>query len=93
MLAGLGYTQRQEAVPLLVEALMSKSSWTRMDAASALGKPPGPASVGALLGTVDDPEYLVRYHTIRSLGVSVTRLPLNSYSRWRSTVPTKASPP
>lgn len=78
VLAGLGYTRRSEAQPLLIDALQSNAPGvTRLAAASALATIPGPEAVRALLQALDDPEYLVQYHAIRSLGAIGDRTALD----------------
>ncbi len=70
VLTGLGWTGRQEAQPLLVRALRGTApATTRLCAAKALALLPGPEAVRALLDALDDPEYLVQYQAIQSLGV------------------------
>jgi len=69
VLVGLGYTRRAEAEAILIEALFSGASeFTRLSAASSLRHFPTPEANKALLGALDDPDYLVQYHAIRSLG-------------------------
>jgi HEAT repeat protein len=71
VLCGLGYTGRADATPLLCQALRtSKSEWARMRAAISLGRLPGEDAevIAALLEGLEDNEYLVQYHSIRSLG-------------------------
>jgi hypothetical protein len=69
VLIGLGYTGRPEAKPLLIQALGSRaSSDVRLNAAIALAHLPGADATGALIEALDDKEYLVQYHSIRSLG-------------------------
>ena len=67
VLTGLGYIDDARATERLARATTSGTSWTRMDAAIGLGKRTGPAAVEALLGLLHDPDYLVRYHTLRGL--------------------------
>lgn len=70
VLCGLGYTRRAEARAILIEALASQpSEFTRLSAAMALRKIPGHDSVRALLRALDDPDYLVQYQAVESLGV------------------------
>lgn len=78
VLTGLGYTRRQEAQPLLIDALQSDAPGvTRLSAASALATIPGPEAVRALLQALDDDDYLVQYHAIRSLGAIGDRTSLD----------------
>jgi HEAT repeat protein len=70
VLEGLGCTELPEARRLLTLALFSDlPGTTRLSAASALGSIPGPESVQALLRALDDLDYLVKYHAIKSLGM------------------------
>jgi HEAT repeat protein len=68
VLTGLGYIDDPRATERLARATTSETSWTRMDAAIGLGRRRGPAAVEALVGLLHDPDDLVRYHTLRSLG-------------------------
>jgi HEAT repeat protein len=68
VLTGLGYIDDPRATERLARATTSGTSWARMDAAIGLGRRQGPAAVEALLGLLHDPDYLVRHHTLRSLG-------------------------
>jgi hypothetical protein len=74
VLAGLGYTQRPEAVPVLVTSLSSElPGATRLSAAIALRYFPGPEPIRALNAALNDPDDLVRYHaqaSLVALGVS-----------------------
>jgi hypothetical protein len=74
VLAGLGYTQRPEAVPVLVTALSSElPGVTRLSAAIALRYFPGPEPIRALTAVLNDPDDLVRSHaqaSLVALGVS-----------------------
>jgi HEAT repeat protein len=49
-------------------AAKSRSNWTRMDAAIGLGRRAATLAVDALVPLLQDGDYLVRYHTLRSLG-------------------------
>ena len=69
VLSGLGCTGRDEVKPVLIEALFSSApETTRLHAAIALGCFPGADSVSALIRALDDDEYLVKYHSVESLG-------------------------
>jgi len=68
VLTGLGSIDDARASERLARATRSRTSWTRMDAAIGLGRHQGSAAVEALVGLLNDPDYLVRYHTLRSLG-------------------------
>jgi hypothetical protein len=90
-LAGLGYTRRREAVPLLIDALDSDAHWgVRLDAARALGMFPEPDAVAALLRALDDGDYLVQYHAIQSLGQIGDREALDRLTLLASRPPSKA---
>jgi HEAT repeat protein len=68
VLTGLGQIDDPRATDRLVKAAGSPSWSTRMAAAIGLGRRPADNAIGALLNLLDDRDYLVRYHTIRSLG-------------------------
>lgn len=68
VVTGLGHIDDPRATERLAAAAKSGNSWTRMDAAIGLGRRSAAAAVDALVPLLDDPDYLVRYHTIRSLG-------------------------
>jgi HEAT repeat protein len=68
VLTGLGHIDDDRATERLASAAGAQSSWTRMDAAIGLGRRPVAKAVDALIPLLDDPEYLVRYHALRSLG-------------------------
>jgi hypothetical protein len=91
VLAGLGYTRRREAVPLLVATLDSDAFWgARLDAARALALFPQPDAVAALLRALDDPEYLVQYHAIQSLGQAGDREALDRLTSLATNPPSQA---
>lgn len=69
VISGLGRTGSPAVRPLLVALLRSREpELVRLHAAIALRHVPGADTVAALLDVLDDPEYLVRYHAIESLG-------------------------
>jgi hypothetical protein len=74
VLLGLGYTQRPEAVPVLVTALLSElPAVTRASAAIALRYFAGEQSHRALIRALSDPEEPVRFHaqaSLEAMGVS-----------------------
>ncbi len=51
----------QEAVPALVEALTSKRTWVRWEAAKALSQIADPAATAALVKALNDKEFDVRW--------------------------------
>ncbi len=55
------------AQPLIENLRASANETDRSDAAAALGEMPIPEVDSALLGALDDPDTLVRYHVARSL--------------------------
>jgi HEAT repeat protein len=68
VLTGLGQIDDARATERLAAAAKSRSNWTRMDAAIGLGRRPATLAVDALVPLLQDGDYLVRYHTLRSLG-------------------------
>jgi HEAT repeat protein len=68
VLTGLGYIDDERATERLASAATARSSWTRMDVAIGLGRRPAARAIDALLPLLDDPDHLVRYHALRSLG-------------------------
>lgn len=67
VLTGLGQIDDPRATERLAAAAKSRNNWTRMDAAIGLARRPAALAVDALLPLLEDREYLVRYHTLRSL--------------------------
>lgn len=74
VLLGLGYTQRAEAVPVLITALLSDlPGTTRLSAAISLRYFRNDAATQALTNALNDPDNLVRHHaqqSLAALGVS-----------------------
>lgn len=68
VLTGLGLIDDPRATERLAAATKSRSNWTRMDAAIGLGRRMATLAVDALIPLLQDRDYLVRYHTLRSLG-------------------------
>ena len=67
VLVGLGQIDDDRATERLVRAATARSQWSRMDAAIGLGRRRSPQAVDALVALLHDREYLVRYHSLRSL--------------------------
>lgn len=68
VLTGLGRIDDPRATERLASATTSRSNWTRMDAAIGLSRRKATLAVDALMPLLQDRDYLVRYHTLRSLG-------------------------
>jgi HEAT repeat protein len=68
VLIGLGQIDDPRATERLAAAARSRSNWTRMDAAIGLGRRPATLAVDALMPLLQDLDYLVRFHALRSLG-------------------------
>ena len=68
VIAGYGYAAVAEVEPLLIETLSDGDMWLRRDAARALRSFPTQDARTALTAALDDPEFLVRFHVIESLG-------------------------
>jgi HEAT repeat protein len=67
VLVGLGHVDDPRATRRLVAASRSPNLWNRMDAAIGLGRRPSTDASDALEPLLDDREYLVRYHALRSI--------------------------
>jgi HEAT repeat protein len=67
VLNGLGQIDDPRATRRLINATRSRERWARMCAAIGLSRRASPAASVALADLIDDPEYLVRYHAMRSL--------------------------
>jgi len=75
---GLGYTRLPAAKRTLIAVLAgNQGAWVRLSAARTLRHLPGGDTVRALLGAIDDPEYLVQYQAIESLGIVGDRAALD----------------
>jgi hypothetical protein len=68
VIAGYGYAAVPEVEPLLIETLSDGEKWLRSHAARALRSFPTQDARTALTAALDDPEFLVRFHVIESLG-------------------------
>jgi hypothetical protein len=67
VMTGLGYVNDSRAAERLARATRSADQWLRMEAAIGLGRHSSAISVQSLAALLSDPEYLVRYHALRSL--------------------------
>jgi HEAT repeat protein len=68
VVVGLGSVDDPRATRRLVAASRSPNNlWVRMDAAIGLGRWPSTDASDALEPLLDDREYLVRYHALRSI--------------------------
>lgn len=64
---GFGAIDDERATRRLVQAVQEADWVLRVDAAIGLRGRAAPAAIAALIGLLADPEYLVRYHALRSL--------------------------
>jgi HEAT repeat protein len=67
VLTGLGQIDNPRATERLARAAGSPDMWARMEAAIGLGRRSSTVATAALGRLVEDKEYLVRYHALRSL--------------------------
>ena len=67
VLVGLGRIDDPEATRRLAAGARAGDVNARIDAAMGLGRRPDPVATAALVRLLDDPDYLVRYHALRSL--------------------------
>jgi hypothetical protein len=84
VLTGLGQIDDVRATDRLAAAAMSRSKWTRMDAAIGLARRPATAAIDALLVLLRDSDYLVRYHTLKSLGAIGDARALQALAEFRA---------
>jgi len=68
VVTALAYTDDPTVPPRLARVLRTGSRFARVSSAVGLGRFDDPEAVAALLGALDDPEYLVIFHAIASLG-------------------------
>jgi HEAT repeat protein len=66
VLTGLGHVDDPRATERLARAADSHDMWARMQAAIGLGRRSSPVASAALGRLLEDPEYLVRYHSLKS---------------------------
>ena len=67
VVVGLGHVDDPRATQRLVAAARSADRWVRVDAAIGLGRRKSMDASDALEHLLDDSEYLVRYHALRSI--------------------------
>ena len=67
VLTGLGRVDDPRATERLARAAGSRDMWARMQAAIGLGRRSSRVATAALGQLLDDPDYLVRYHSLKSL--------------------------
>ena len=67
VLTGLGQIDDPRATDRLARAASSRDQWVRMHAAIGLGRRVSPLATATLEPLLTDDEYLVRYHSLKSL--------------------------